>query len=211
MARQPLMHNIAENQDYDLHKKRVLLEKYYNWLRYYSPLQRDLQDVYNISESKSFVDSVFHHQFKGTLKIAKRLFPVTFDTQQNNKKNRVLSYDQILYKDLQISENPLLHEELEGKPSLIKDQKIHNKRGTDSLTGTQLSAPNLQKQDDIFGSQRETQTKFEELDPKFQLREPNYSLSNSPFIEESDSSPFYAGWDDTLRRFVLTNKFFIEN
>ena len=211
MARQPLTHNIAENQDYDLHKKRVLLEKYYNWLRYYSPLQRDLQDVYNISESKSFVDSVFHHQFKGTLKIAKRLFPVTFDTQQNNKKNRVLSYDQILYKDLQISENPLLHEELEGKPSLIKDQKAHNKKGTDSLTGTQLSAPNLQKQDDIFGLQRETQTKFEELDPKFQLREPNYSLSNSPFIEESDSSPFYAGWDDTLRRFVLTNKFFIEN
>ena len=187
MARQPLTHNIAENQDYDLHKKRVLLEKYYNWLRYYSPLQKNLQDVYNISETKSFVDSVFHHQFKGTLKIAKRLFPVTFDPQQNNKKNRVLSYDQILYKDLQISENPLLHEELEGKPFLTKDQKAHNKKVTHS------------------------QTKFSELDPRFQLQEPNYSFNNSPFIEESDSSPFYAGWDDTLRRFVVTNKFFFEN
>ena len=214
MARQPLTHNIAENQDYDLYKKRVLLEKYYNWLRCYSPLQKDLQDVYNISSTKSFVDSVFHHQFKGTLKIAKRLFPVTFDPQQNNKKNRVLSYDQTLYKDLQISENPLLHEELEGKSSLTKDQKANNKKVSRDLndTGTQLSGPNLQKQNDLtkqnlFGSQKHTQTKSE-LDP-LKLQEPNYN-NNYPFIEESDSSPFYAGWDDTLRRFVVTNKFFIE-
>ena len=41
---------------------------------------------------------------------------------------------------------------------------------------------------------------------------PNSSLqsnlmSRSPFIEESNSSPVYAGWDDTLRQFVVTNKF----
>ena len=210
MARQPLTHNIAENQDYDLYQKRVLLEKYYNWLRYYSPLQENLQDVYNISETKSFVDSVFHHQFKGTLKIAKRLFPVTFDPQQNKKKNRVLSYDQILYKDLQISENPLLHEELEGKHFLKRNQRANKKRAPHDLIGTQFSAPSLQNKDDSFGSQKHTQTKFEELDPKFQLQEPNYDFHNSPFIEESDSSPFYAGWDETLRRFVVTNKFFIE-
>lgn len=210
MARQPLTHNIAENQDYDLYQKRVLLEKYYNWLRYYSPLQENLQDVYNISETKSFVDSVFHHQFKGTLKIAKRLFPVTFDPQQNKKKNRVLSYDQILYKDLQISENPLLHEELEGKHFLKRNQRANKKRAPHDLIGTQFSAPYLQNKDDSFGSQKHTQTKFEELDPKFQLQEPNYDFHNSPFIEESDSSPFYAGWDETLRRFVVTNKFFIE-
>lgn len=226
MARQPTMHNIAENQDYDLYKKRVILERYYNWLRYYSPLQKDLQDLYNISSTKSFVDSVFHHQFKGTLKIAKRLFPVTFDTQQNSKKSRVLSYDQTLYKDLQRSENPLLHEELvltdekqNGGNDLLQNQtrlrpknkdNVPSKSDSQKVHGIQVSKPN--------------QTRFEELDSKLQLKEPCnnpvlyqnkvvptcQTFNNSPFIEESDTSPFYAGWDDTLRRFVITNRFFVE-
>ena len=29
----------------------------------------------------------------------------------------------------------------------------------------------------------------------------------SPFIEESNSAPVYAGWDDRARRFVVTNRF----
>ena len=226
MARQPTMHNIAENQDYDLYKKRVILERYYNWLRYYSPLQKDLQDLYNISETKSFVDSVFHHQFKGTLKIAKRLFPVTFDPQQNSKKNRVLSYDQTLYKDLQISENPLLHEEL----VLTNDQTIDGKDFIQDQThsrskkqGNATSRSDLRKEDGVKVS-KSNKTRFPELDPKLQLQEPCpdpalhqnqgiqtcKSFNSSPFIEESDTSPFYAGWDETLRRFVITNRFVLE-
>ena len=35
----------------------------------------------------------------------------------------------------------------------------------------------------------------------------NNQMNRSPFIEESNSSPVYAGWDETLRQFVVTNKF----
>ena len=168
MARQPAVHNIAENQDYDLYKKRTVLERYYNWLRRYSPLQKDLQSLYNVPQTRSFVDSVFHHQFKGTLKIAKRLFPVSFDRQQNSKRDRVLSYDQTLYKDLPISENPLMHEEL--------------------------------------GKEKEN---FSSVNERLRSGEP-YRFDNSPFVEESDTSPLYAGWDNTSRRFVITNQFFVE-
>ena len=206
IGRQPVMHNIDENQDYDLYKKRIILERYYNWLRYYSPLQKDLQSLYNIAETKSFVDSVFHHQFKGTFKIAKRLFPVTFDSQQNSKKDRVLSYDQTLYKDLPTSENPLLHEEL----GLTKQGFVganQRKRSKD------LSQDRGRTQ-----NKKEKQVNFQELDSKLQLEEScdNKTLSciahsnKSPFIEESDTSPFYAGWDNSSRRFVITNKFFVE-
>ena len=235
MARQPSKHNIAENQDHDLYKKRMLLEKYYNWLRYYSPLQKDLQNVYHISSSKSFVDSAFHHQFKGSLKIAKRLFPVTFDAQQNRKQNRVLSYDQTLYKDLPNSENPLLHEELLPYQNKID---VPNNSGSTKNKVLDATVPPF------------SQPNFSELDSKLQLNEsqiggvlPNdkatllqknsknitskeklqestsgvnflnsltHTFNTFPFIEESDSAPFYAGWDETLRRFVITNQFFIE-
>ena len=197
MARQPLTHKIAENQEYLLYNKRLMLERYYNWLRYYSPLQNNLQDLYNISETKSFVDSVFHHQFKGTLKIAKRLFPVTFDSRQNNKKNRVLSYDQTLYnpflheKDYKGLYNPLLHEEL-APGSKESDMKT-------KLTPKQK---NNQHKEQAFRPKQS----FD----KCQDEDTTGQTASSPFMEESDISPLYAGWDLTLRRFVITNKFFVE-
>ena len=209
MARQPLTHKIAENQDYNLYNKRLILERYYNWLRYYSPLQNNLQDLYNISETKSFVDSVFHHQFKGTLKIAKRLFPVTFDSQQNNKKNRVLSYDQTLYKDHKELDNPFLHEELvsgskesDTKTKLTPRQGLHQHKKQDSIP----------KQ--TFDTHR-NEVSFLLQKPKVFTTNPKEEgavgkTARLPFIEESDISPFYAGWDETLRRFVITNKFFVE-
>ena len=82
LARQPRKHNLAANQEYNLAKKRQLLEKYYNWLRYYSPFEKELEQLYEIPQTKSFVDSVYHQQFKGTLQIARRLFSVTFDQSQ---------------------------------------------------------------------------------------------------------------------------------
>lgn len=225
MARQPITYNIAPNQEYDLHKKRVILERYYNWLRYYSPLQKNLQNLYNIenSQPKSFVDSAFHHQFKGTFKIVKRLFPITFDSnlykwksstslrgstqytangkskdlQENSALNRILSYDQILYKELSANENPFLHEEI-------------------LLTNDQINSQGIAK------AKTKAFVKSKELDEKLQLQELDEDLNNfgkvvdtkgmfnTPFIEESDSSPFYAGWDETLRRFVITNNFLVE-
>ena len=187
IARQPSEYKITQNQEANLFKKRQLLEKYYNSIRYYSPVESTLyatpigdhesdtfKDVLTPSlikgnslltremffkNPKSFIEMVYHQQFKGTLTTVKKFFKLTFDEQVNPSKNRILSYDQPLYKNSQDSlkngrndknNHPSLHEEL-----------------------------SLEKV--------------------------------SPFMEESNSAPIYAGWDEKTRQFVITNKFsFIE-
>lgn len=177
LARQPSAYTIAGNQEHELYKKRQMLERYYNWLRYYEPLQKTMQLRYQIPNSRSFVDRVYHQQFKGTLKIARRLFKVTFDPEQNPERDRVLSYDQPLYRSGEEGENPSIHEEL-----LTKD--MENGLGNGTLwahSGTpdlaETSSPNSR------------------------------TPADSPFIEESSSSPMYVGWDAELRKLVVTNRF----
>ena len=296
LARQPSNHNLAANQEYNLAKKRQLLEKYYNWLRYYSPFEKELERLYEIPQTKSFVDSVYHQQFKGTLQIARRLFSVTFDQAQTptqsttsevaerltgttfrqlketKKQRRVLSYDQTLYTepDADVVDGAmLLHEQLLSDNNLSSQSRAaselgETKRGVNNKsvsrrvspstgeafvpasnrsTDGQSSGARVRRARPLDGeSKTKSITTFEDLesskdkqgaDNEFDAElknkeflrgrpsearlvasdlEPNSSLhskliSRSPFIEESNSSPVYAGWDDTLRQFVVTNKF----
>nr|YP_010731941.1 hypothetical chloroplast RF1 [Phyllosiphon coccidium]WDY12772.1 hypothetical chloroplast RF1 [Phyllosiphon coccidium] len=183
LARQPATYKLAENQESQLYEKRQILQRYYNWLRYYQPFEKMLKLRFQIPDSKSFVDRVYHQQFKGTLRVARRLFKVTFDSKQNPTKGRVLSYDQMLYNDLSESENPLLHEELVGGSNTRSQEET-------SLTPLQPLAAG----DHARGHEEAYDNCF----------------SCQPFIEESNSSPTYAGWDPTLRRFVVTNRFVLK-
>ena len=360
LARQPRNHNLAVNQEYNLAKKRQLLEKYYNWLRYYSPFEKELERLYEIPKTKSFVDSVYHQQFKGTLQIARRLFSVTFDQGQTpaqsipsataglwparasrtgttfrveldpsgqtetmfqqlketKKKRRVLSYDQTLYTESDadvVDEALLLHEQLLPDKNLYSQTRAATefdqvKGEVTSKSGSRRVSPStgeafvpgskrpivdqstdatvrraLAKSKILYPVERENKTKsittFEDLESSSPRRSENFSedkgkpvlspfgakqelralvlrtseasplwgqpelrsgkdkqgaannfdvelqkkeflrgteplsslqsnlMSRSPFIEESNSSPVYAGWDDTLRQFVVTNKF----
>jgi len=304
LARQPRNHNLAVNQEYNLVKKRQLLEKYYNWLRYYSPFEKELERLYEIPKTKSFVDSVYHQQFKGTLQIARRLFSVTFDQGQTpaqsttsdassgepettfrqlkdtKKQRRVLSYDQTLYteSDADVVDGALLlHEQLLPDKNLSSQTRaalelgeakggVTNKSGSRSVSPSTGEAfvpgsnrPTLDQSSDtkvrralakskiLYPLSKENKMKsittFEDLESSTPLRgqpelrsgkekqgaannfdvelknkeflrgtEPpsllqSNLMSRSPFIEESNSSPVYAGWDDTLRQFVVTNKF----
>lgn len=210
IARQPANYRITQNQEANLFKKRQLLEKYYNSIRYYSPVESvgftkrylthvndgtlhsiakktefdhssSKDDDYktltdrkvsfgNLSSpstrfTKSFIETIYHQQFKGTLNTVKRFFKLTFDEQQNPNKNRVLSYDQMLYKNRNLSLSSQ-KERFDGVQGKVFDEKYH---------------PSL----------------HEELDLE----------RVSPFIEESNSAPIYAGWDNKARRFVITNRF----
>ena len=287
LARQPRKHNLAANQEYNLAKKRQLLEKYYNWLRYYSPFEKELEQLYEIPQTKSFVDSVYHQQFKGTLQIARRLFSVTFDQSQTpaqslsqsesvtpsvtraelelplsgqtgstsrqvketRKQRRVLSYDQTLYTESDddvVDGALLLHEQLLSEKNLspqtrgalelgqVKSEPNNKSvsrrvtpertsgspdRGLKSITtfeDLESSTPLRGEPEVRSGKEKKgASNNFDvELKNKESLKETESSsslhsnlISRSPFIEESNSSPIYAGWDDTLRQFVVTNKF----
>lgn len=171
LGRQKKAYKLASNQEHSLYNKRQMLAKYYNWLRYYQPFQKTVQLRYEIPESRSFIDRIYHQQFKGTLKVARRLFSVTFDPQVNDENRRVLTYDQPLYKekDDHASINPFLHEQLADDN---QDEKVQHTHGDTSESESELE-----------------------------------DVQNSPFIEETFSSPTYAGWDENLRKFVVTNRF----
>lgn len=224
LARQPAAFKLTSNQEYELYQKRKMLEKYYNWLRYYEPFTKMIQMRFEIPDSLSFVDRVYHQQFKGTLKIAKRLFNVTFDSKENRRKKRVLSYDQLLYKDSQLKGNPILHEELNQD---LLGSKINGHKAIDSKNDQltlieKIDSDGVNQDNTTHISQSKGDHDIESNDSSDdEIYEEETSLidkasskyieaEDSPFIEESNSSPIYAGWDDVLRRFVITNNFTVK-
>jgi hypothetical protein len=152
MNRQPKAYKLNGEQEKELFKKRIILANYYDSLRAYSQMSfyKDFQHLF--FGSKSYADRVFNQQFKGTLKVVRRLFSVTLDPKKKNinpdltpKQKIILKFDQPLYK--KTKENFLLHEELQPKNNEI-----------------------------------------------------------SPFIELTNPVPFYVGWDEQLRKLVITNR-----
>lgn len=155
LNRQPTVHSLSPGEEEALLHKRNILGQYYDTLRQYSQLQNSdhFQTLYH--GSKSFANRVYNQQFKGTLKVVRRLFSITpgergSDDQTPNTNlgsSRVLKFDQ-----------PLFHQ---GVSTVFN---LH-----------------------------------EELTPYMQF-------FTSPFVEPADPRPLYAGWDEELRRLVVTNR-----
>lgn len=152
LARQPASHLLSPIEERTLFQKRQVLAHYYDTLRQYNQLQNwdEFQAVYN--GSKSFANRVYNQQFKGTLKVVRRLFSITLDEDQDGNGSRVLKFDQPLFQEEQ-------------------------------------------------GNQEQIQNLHEELLPLARR-----SSERSPFLEAVNPSPLYAGWDEELRRLVLTNR-----
>lgn len=97
LKRQPASHQLTQKEQVDILRKRYLLSRYHDSIREYQkiPYQEGFQLFFN--GSKSFVDRFYHHQFKGSLNVTRRLFKVTFDKTENPFSEAVLSYDKPLY------------------------------------------------------------------------------------------------------------------
>ena len=147
LRRQPASYSLSPKEEETLFQKRLILSNYYDSLRYYQklPYTKDFQTFFN--GSKSYADRVYNQQFKGTLKVVRRLFSITFNEEDTLAKKIILKFDQPLYKNLKSTNSVIGHEEL-------------------SLN----------------------------------------SNKNKPFIELTNPIPFYTGWDEQLRKFVITNR-----
>jgi hypothetical protein len=148
LDQQPKEYRLKPEEEKELYKARLILQDYFNSLRAYSELPYQKQFDVMFNGSKSFATKVYSQQYKGTLKVVRRLFGVTWDEQENPAQTNKLSFDQTLTK-----ENPtnFYHEELR-KPRLKQKKRI--------------------------------------------------KLINP--------TPLYAGWDDDLRQFTLSNRY-LEN
>lgn len=149
LRRQPKRYSLTPKEEAALFRNRLILANYYDSLRAYSkiPYLEAFNELF--TGPKSYANRVYNQQFKGTLKIVRRLFSINLAQKSNPSNESVLKFDQPLYKDNKVSQTPIIHEELNSNDTKLVDQ--------------------------------------------------------TPFLKESDSIPFYAGWDDKFRRFLVTN------
>lgn len=130
----------------NLHIKRLMLCRYNDSLRFYNLLPYASEFQYFFNGTKSFADRVYNQQYKGTLKVVRRLFSISFFSKNTEKENLILKYDQPLFLSENYNTN-FYHEEI--------------------LTRTK---------------------------------------NNEIFIESTNQSPFYIGWDEIAKKMILTNR-----
>ena len=151
LKRQPRSYSLTKEEEDTLFQKRSILASYYDSLRVYSrlPYSEVFEELF--LGPKSYANRIYNNQFKGTLKIIRRLFSISFEGAYSRNKESILKFDQPLYKERLDDQDTLIHEEL--------------------LSHSYLNSERIR----------------------------------TPFLKEVDSIPFYAGWDKTLRKFLVTN------
>lgn len=146
LNRQPSNFSLSPMEEKELYKKRIILSRYYDSLRFYNKLPYINEFDYLFCGSKSFADRVYNQQFKGTLHVVRRLFSINFQTKPKTLQNLTLKYDQPQYKKATTG-IPILHEELK-----------------------------------------------------------EFDSTSKPFIKFTNQIPLYVGWDENLRKLVITNR-----
>jgi hypothetical protein len=192
LSRQPSTYSLTPLDEKNLFQKRLILANYYDSLRYYTqlPYVEDFQKFFN--GSKSYADRVYNQQFKGTLKIVRRLFALTLNEDENPKEKRVLKFDQPLYKN----------------------QKSFKSSGLDqsSLISKRLPREKVNFKTLPEGSFEIAQKESEQEKNPLLHEELEYKKSKkSPFLKLTNPIPFYTGWDEQLRKLVITNRLLPRN
>ena len=192
LSRQPNTYSLTPLEEKNLFQKRLILANYYDSLRYYTqlPYVEDFQKFFN--GSKSYADRVYNQQFKGTLKIVRRLFALTLNEDENPKEKRVLKFDQPLYKNQKSS-----------KSSGLDQSSLISKR----LPRETANFKNLPEGGFEIAQKESEQEKNPLLHEELEYKK----SKKSPFLKLTNPIPFYTGWDEQLRKLVITNRLLPRN
>jgi hypothetical protein len=187
--------------------------------------QKNLQiqkQLFELSEKE-----IFHHAPPTTSQTVP-----TFEVD-GGEKNSLLSSLQIGNKDLKPFALP---ESLKIREKLVQDNMLHfensnkkdfdlhlNKEEQSSIAfhhdprmGGEIQKYNSLSYEQKVQNQKEIFPIFEKVNNSIFVPEKtqqNFSpnQSNSPFFVSTNPLPFYAGWDNGVRKFVLTNRFLARN
>ena len=204
---QPESSKLTRTDEASLVTKQTLLRNYLNSIAEYKTL------VIKKQTSTPYAEKVYNQQFKGSLDLVRNYFSVSLNSKTESpwfEAGKVLKFDQPLYKTSLNSVHPFLHEELTSLDTSnevsFSNQKPQKgiETGTPSGLKTQTTQPVA------------TNTKALLEDAKEQYVEKKGSQSDEndlfdeegtlPFFlnaEELDSTPFYIGWDTSLRKFLV--------
>nr|YP_009330314.1 Ycf78 [Lambia antarctica]ANN39063.1 Ycf78 [Lambia antarctica] len=192
LRRQPDNYFLTEQEENLLFEKRLILNNYYNSLRSYTqlPYSEVFQNLFG--GTKSYANRVYNQQYKGTLKILRRLFLIDIDPQKS-----FLKYDQLLFRDPKQNNNLFFHEELQGEVDSVNGESP--KDPDLEILSTSSTKLKQQKKESIETEERQFASKKRLFAKK--------NLGSS--LQETQINPFYVGWDNTLRKFVVTNRLYI--
>nr|YP_009519307.1 hypothetical protein Ycf1 [Codium arabicum]AYC65189.1 hypothetical protein Ycf1 [Codium arabicum] len=123
LKRQPSTYKLTQKEENTLFNKKLILMNYYNSLRSYSYLPYCPIFKILFNNAKSYANRVYNQQYKGTLKIVRRLFLIDFSSVSPNSS--ILKYDQLLYKEKKYL-NLFWHEELKPKKNKLKRKSIYD-------------------------------------------------------------------------------------
>ena len=243
LARQPGSHWLSPEEEVLLLKRRQILGNYYDTLALTN--QVSSSEALEQLVPKSYANTIYNHQFKGTLKVARRLFSLkkasvnTSDVtrNQNSRGDNIKSTapDQLLRaesfspfeskmsaslaSEMHVKDNekktrvvkfdqPLFFHEKENKNTqqiLFHEELLPLQIGGLNKTNSNVESSNLTTRSSAHAEQtsgEEKHKKSTELATKNLIEE-----GGGLHLEQAESSPLYAGWDEQLRKFIVTNKY----
>ena len=173
---------LKKQDEIDLYQKRQALTSYYDSLRLYSKLPETeiFEDLFD--GTKSFSNKVYNQQFKGTLYSIRRLFSLHIDSDFNwqNPDN----FDEYAIKDKTLN-------------SVLKyDQPLYESEKKFSSYHEEIPEIGFFEQD-----------KKQSKDIKIKSIYSSDNTLKTSVLVEMITKPIYAGWDQNLRKFIITNKF----
>ena len=209
LARQPHSHWLSPQEEILLLQRRELLGKYYDTLALTS--QVATSESLDQLVPKSYADRPYNHQFKGTLKVARRLFSIKANQPLNDKmrnqqvdslggkvnshdQSKVVKFDQPLFsKEKDNAKENLFHEELfsrDGDPSDASPFIDGVNNGVDPQEMQTPETPDEYLSDHLDNEKKDLK-----------------NIKETFSLEQAEPTPLYAGWDEELRKLVLTNRF----
>lgn len=104
LAGQPKSYNLTTTDEYDLFKRRIILQSYLNSIQDYKKVVK--------KDTESYAEKVYNQQFKGSLSIIRHFNFVNLNFNNNDHK-KVLKFDQPRYMEFPNEVKSMLHEELD--------------------------------------------------------------------------------------------------
>ena len=186
LKRQPKEYKLTSQDEISLFEKRLALAEYYDTLRSYSQLPAPLSDIFQplFCGPKSYVNRIYNQQFKGTLKIVERLFSVHLEDDENipNIGNTGSEIQKETTQKSPQEEQEEIYLKLKKDPSVLKfDQPLYKKKFF-------YKNPLIHEQ---FLDQMQSSIQEADL---------------FPFLREGKPLPFFVGWDNQQRKFIVTNR-----
>ena len=182
LNRQPKSSFLGKQAEIDLYQKRQMLNCYYDSLRLYSKLpETEIFDTF-FDGTKSFSNKVYNQQFKGTLQTIRRLF--SLHTESGFDWTNRYKFD----------DNDLKQKTLD---SVLKfDQPLYKSQNTFSSYHEEIPEVSFFEQDKKQSKDINSKSFYNSA----------ANLKTSVLVDMI-TKPIYAGWDENLRKFIITNKF----